>query len=135
MKKVGLVLINYKDYASKFLAECWAGLMSQTYPKELTNIYIIDNAATEESLNYLKNNYGLATIIGRPDGNYAAGNNAGILQARKDGCEYFIIVNMDTAFEPSWLIELVKALESDPSIGIAQSKYYSKKRQTRQLFN
>ncbi len=137
MKKVGLVLINYKDYAERFLAECWTGLMSQTYPKELTSVYIVDNAATEESLNYLKNNYSRATIIGRPDGNYAAGNNAGIEQARKDGCEYFVIVNMDTAFEPNWLIELVKALESDPSIGIAQSKIllYEKDKQGNRLIN
>ncbi|KKR54656.1 MAG: hypothetical protein UT91_C0011G0021 [Parcubacteria group bacterium GW2011_GWA2_40_23] len=122
MKKVGIILINYKGYAEKFIIECWSGLMQQTYPKELTRIYIVDNAATEQTLKYLDSNCPSATVIPRPDGNYAAGNNAGIGQARKDGCEYFVIVNMDVAFDNDWLSELVKALEFDTEIGIAQSK-------------
>jgi len=122
MKKVGIILINYKDYAEKFMDECWSGLMRQTYPKELTKIYIVDNAATDETHIFLNSNYSSATIVTRPDGNYAAGNNAGIEQAKNDGCEYFVIVNMDVAFESDWLSELVKALESNLQIGIAQSK-------------
>jgi len=137
MKKVGLILINYKDYASKYMVECWAGLMQQTYPKELTSIYIVDNAATNETLQYLKSNFDKATIIARPNGNYSAGNNAGIKQAKKDNCEYFVIVNMDVTFEATWLAELVTAIESDPKIGIAQSKIllYEKDERANRLIN
>lgn len=137
MKKVGVILINYKDYAERFLAECWQGLMSQTYPREFTRIYIVDNAASDKTLNYLQEKCPGATIIGRPDGNYAAGNNAGINQARQDGCEYFVIVNMDVALDKDWLLELVKAAESDANIGIAQSKIllYQKDKQGAYLIN
>jgi len=137
MKKIGIILINYKDYASRFLKECWQGLMLQTYPKELTKIYIVDNAATPETQDYLKINYSQAVIIARPDGNYAVGNNAGIEVARKDGCEYFVIVNMDVAFDNNWLSELVEAAESDSQVGIAQSKIllYEKDNEGNRLIN
>lgn len=121
-KKIGIILVNYKDYARRFLVECRDSLRAQNYPKELIQVYIIDNASSEESFGHLKKYYLEAKVIARPDGNYAAANNAGIEAAMKDGCEYFVIANMDTKFDPDWLTELVKAVESDPEIGIAQSK-------------
>jgi len=121
-KKIGIILVNYKEYARRFLAECRDSLRAQNYQKELIRVYIVDNASSDESFNYLKKNYPEAKVIARPDGNYAAANNAGIKAAIEDGCEYFVIANMDTKFDPDWLVELAKAIESDPEIGIAQSK-------------
>ena len=87
-----------------------------------TRIYIVDNAATPESAAYLKTEYPEAEIIPRPDGNYAAANNLGFRRAIQDGCEYLVVVNMDTEMPAAWLAELVKALENNPTAGIAQSK-------------
>lgn len=124
MKKVAIILVNYKDYVNRFLAECRDSLRAQNYPRDLYMVYIVDNASSEESAEYIKNNYSEAKIIPRPDGNFAAANNAGIKEGIKDGCEYFVIANMDTKFAPAWLAELVKAIESDPAVGMAQSKIF-----------
>ncbi|MFA6194739.1 MAG: glycosyltransferase family 2 protein [Patescibacteria group bacterium] len=121
-KKVGIILINYKDYAERFLKACRDSLRRQDYQLESINIYIIDNASTPETLQYLKTNYPEAQILTRPDGNYAAANNLGLNQAIKDGCEYLVTANMDTEMTLSWLSELVKALDNNPKAGIAQSK-------------
>ncbi len=121
-KKVGIILINYKDYAERFLTDCRDSLRAQDYPKELFKIYIVDNASSAESRNYLREHFSEAIIIPRNDGNYAAANNAGIKKAIGDGCNYFIIANLDTKFDNNWLKELVKAVESDKNIGLAQSK-------------
>jgi len=121
-KKAGVILVNYKDYVNRFLAECRDTLRQQDYPAEQTNVYIVDNASTQETRAYIRDNYPEAIVVPRQDGNYAAANNAGIRQARQDGCDYFVIANMDTAFAPDWLSELVKALETDSAIGFAQSK-------------
>lgn len=121
-KKIGIVLINYKDYAERFLAPCRDSLRCQSYPHELTKVYIIDNASTPESLTYLKNIYPEATILAREDGNYSAANNLGFKQAREDGAEYLVTVNMDTEMAPNWLLELVRALDENLEAGIAQSK-------------
>jgi len=121
-KKVGIILVNYKDYVNKFLDECRDTLRTQTYSHDLTKVYIVDNASSDESVSYIKNNYPEAIVIKREDGNYSAANNAGIKKAKEDGCEYFVIANMDTSFDNNWLRELVRTIESDKNIGIAQSK-------------
>jgi hypothetical protein len=121
-KKVGIILINYKDYAERFLKACRDSLRRQDYPAGFMNIYIIDNASTPETLEYLKTNYPEAHILARPDGNYSAANNFGFNQAIKDGCEYLVTVNMDTEMAPRWLSELVKALDNNQEAAIAQSK-------------
>jgi len=121
-KKVGLILINYQDYARQYLSACRASLLRQDYPQELTSFYIVDNAATLQSAEYLGLSFPEARVLARPDGNYAAANNLGCQQAIADGCEFLVSVNMDTEMEPGWLSELIKGLTSDPQIGLAQSK-------------
>lgn len=119
MKKVGIVLVNYKEYANKYLSACRDSLRVQTY-SDFT-VYIIDNASSDGSLRYLQEAYPEAVILPRPDGNYCAANNLGMDQALKDGCDYLVAANMDTEFEADWLKELVLALENNPSAAIAQS--------------
>lgn len=119
MKKVGIILVNYKEYANKYLSACRDSLRTQTYTNFI--VYIIDNASSAESLEYLKTLYPEAIILPRVDGNYCAANNLGMKQAITDGCDYLIAANMDTEFEPDWLKELVLALISNPEAGIAQS--------------
>lgn len=121
-KKVGLVLVNYRDYASRFLADCRDSLRCQDYPASFTKIYIVDNASTPQSEKYLRDNFPEAKIIIRSDGNYAAANNLGFSQAINDGCQYIVTVNMDTVAQPGWLSALVSALDDNPEAAIAQSK-------------
>lgn len=119
MKKVGIVLVNYKEYANKYLSACRDSLRTQTYTDFV--VYLIDNASSTDSLVYLKNSYPEAVILPRADGNYCAANNLGMKQAITDGCDYLVAANMDTEFEPNWLKELVLALDNNSSTGIAQS--------------
>jgi GT2 family glycosyltransferase len=121
-KKIGIILINYKDYAERFLAPCRDSLRLQNYPKELINIYIIDNASTSETVKYIHDNYPEAKILPRLDGNYAVANNLGFDEAMADQCDYIVSVNMDTEMDVNWLNELAIALENNPEAGIAQSK-------------
>lgn len=119
MKKVGIILVNYKDYARHYLKDCRDSLRLQTYGN--FSVYIIDNASSPDSLSYLKEFYPEAIILTRVDGNYCAANNLGMQQAISDGCEYLVAANMDTEFNVDWLQELVLALENNPQAGIAQS--------------
>jgi len=120
-KKAAIILINYRDYAKRFLAEAINSLREQTYPGELIKVYIVDNASTAESREYLKIQCPEATIIARPDGNYCAANNAGIRQGISDGCDYLVIANMDVKFDKDWLRELAVAAENSDA-GAVQSK-------------
>lgn len=117
--KVGVVLVNYKEYAKRYLTACRDSLRAQSYQN--FNVYIVDNASSSESLAYLKNEYPEAIILPRSDGNYCVANNTGMNQAISDACDYLVAANMDTEFENNWLLELVLALEKNPQAGIAQS--------------
>ena len=67
-KRVGIILINYQDYAQRFLANCRDSLRQQTYPAELSSVIIIDNASSPATQEYLQSNYPEATILPRSDG-------------------------------------------------------------------
>lgn len=119
MKKVGIVLVNYKEYANKYLNACRDSLRLQSYQNFV--VYLVDNASSESSITYLKEIYPEAIILPREDGNYCAANNLGMSQAILDGCDYLIAANMDTEFSTDWLQELVLALENNSQAGLAQS--------------
>ena len=137
MHKTAIILVNYKNYANRFLKECRDSLRAQNYDKNLYTVYIVDNVSSYKSQKYISDNYPEAKIISRNDGNYAAANNAGTRRGIKDGCEYFVIANMDTKFDKNWLDELVKAIEGDSQIGIAQSKIllYPKNKENKAKIN
>ncbi len=121
-KKIGIILVNYKDYADKFLSACRDSLRAQTYLPDRFQVYIVDNASSYDSQKLLAAIYPEAKILFRQDGNYAAANNFAARYALEDGCDYLVTLNMDTEVEPNWLQELVQALELNPQAGIAQSK-------------
>ena len=53
-KKVAIIISpNYKDYAKKYLAECFNSIKKQNYAGEM-KIFIADNESTEESYRYLE---------------------------------------------------------------------------------
>ena len=121
-KKIAVVLVNYHDYAERFLKACRNSLRAQSYNKNDFQIYIVDNDSSEETFNYLKNEYPEAKILKRSDGNYSAANNLGFKEGINDGADYLVALNMDTEVEPDFLSELVRALEKNPEVGLAQAK-------------
>jgi GT2 family glycosyltransferase len=120
--QVGVILVNYGDYARRFLPACRDSLRAQSYPPECLRVYIVDNASTPGSREYLRRQYPEAVILPRPDGNYAAANNLGLRRAHRDGCDYLVAANLDTVFDRDWLRELVAVAEAHPEAGLVQSK-------------
>ena len=122
MPKIGIIIVNYKDYAARFLSDCVNNLQGQEVPGFVWKLYLVDNCSSKQSITYLKKQAPIANIIPRADGNYSAANRIGIERAKEDGCDYFVIANMDVIFAKNWLKELVKAVNNDYQVGIAQSK-------------
>lgn len=118
---IGVILINYKDYAEKFLAQCRDSLRLQTLGSDVLRVYIVDNVTSESTRTTIATIYPEATIIGSEGNGWGHANNIGMRQAITDGCEVVILANMDTVFERTWAKELVAPL-SDKTIGITQSK-------------
>lgn len=121
-EKIAVVLINYKDYARTFLKECRDSLRAQSYGSSNIQAYIIDNASSKESIDYLKKEYEEAIVLPRADGNYCAANNLGFKEAILAGYDYIVTLNMDTVLDYRCIEELVLSLDVNQEAGISQAK-------------
>jgi GT2 family glycosyltransferase len=86
-------------------------------------VIFVDNASTDGSLEFVKRKFGSEPklkLIQNPGSlGPAVGRNRGI--AKAEG-EYIAFLDNDTEVDSHWISELIKVLESDPTIGLAQSK-------------
>ncbi len=124
-KSVSVVILSYNSKEN--LIEFIPSLISQKYHN--FEIIVVDNASTDGSEEFIRTNYPKIKVVQTEQNlGYAAGNNAGFEVAQG---EYIVVVNPDTVADPEWLAELIKPLESDPTIAATTSKiliYYQKDR-------
>lgn len=111
---IGILNWNGKHYLQQFLP----ALYNLTYPNY--KLYVIDNASTDGSVDYLKKNHPAITII-ETGGNYgvAGGYNRGFRQIPGD---YLLMLNSDVESPPGFIEPMVELMEKDPNIAICQSK-------------
>jgi len=123
MEKVAIILINYKDYAQRFLRECAESLNKINYPREDYRIYVVDNVSTSETVGMIRQIAPDVKILPTDGNGWGHANNMGVKKAIEDGFDdYFFFVNMDTLFDPEFITEALKVYKTDPQIGIVQSK-------------
>lgn len=114
MKKVAIILINYRDYARKYLSDCIESLRQQDYVGE-RKIYIVDNATSPETAAYLRRLAPEAELVlNKNNDGFAKGNNDAMKLALAAGYDYIILFNMDTVIAPDCVREMVKAAEYKP---------------------
>ena len=118
-KLVGIIILNYK--VSDLVNKCLASVNKSDYKK--IKIYIIDNDSRDLSATDIKKFTKTTFIQNNVNSGYTGGNNLGIKQALKDGCDYVFILNPDTTVEKNTISELVKTLESN-NAAIAGPKIY-----------
>ena len=87
------------------------------------DIYVIDNASTDDSILFLKDNFPQLKVVVN-DSNYwfAGGYNEGLKQITAD---YYILLNSDVEVTPNWITPIIQLLESDENIVAAQPKILS----------
>ncbi|HNW55570.1 MAG TPA: glycosyltransferase family 2 protein [bacterium] len=124
--KVAIILINYHDYAKKYLGDCWSSLKkiqlaSADWQLE-TQIFIVDNDSSEESLAYLQVNAPEARLLANKNNDgFAKGNNDALAIAMAEGFDFAWVLNMDTVVTENSLLELVTVAIRQPKAGAIQS--------------
>ena len=113
-----IIIPNYNGL--RFLTPCLDALRAQTYPRMHTEIILVDDASTDNSVAFVAENYPEVKIVqlARNSG-LAVGCNAG---ARAAGGELLVMLNNDTEAEPGWLAALVAAATENPQAGAIASK-------------
>lgn len=114
--KVTIVIPNYNG--KHFMEPCLASLKKQTYRDY--RILVVDNASTDGSIEYMKENYPEIDVIAL-DQNYGFSRavNVGI---QNSATPYVILLNNDTTVDPHYVEEMVKAIEKSPRIFSVSSK-------------
>ncbi len=121
--RVAVILVNHKDYAGKYLPECYKSLMEQTYPKDQMTLFIADNETTEKSRALIERIVPNARLIPNTENlGWAGGNNTAIRVALAEGFDYLVMLNMDTHLDKEWLHQLIKQAEENKDLHILQSK-------------
>jgi hypothetical protein len=116
---VSIIILNYNG--REFVERCLKSVLTTDYLN--FEVIFIDNASTDGSLELVEKMFGsdphLKTIRNDENLGFAEGNNVGARVAKGN---YIVFLNNDTDVNSKWLKELVEVMESDPTIGIAQSK-------------
>lgn len=116
---VSVIIVNHNGI--EFVDACLSSVLNNNYPN--FEVIFVDNASTDTSLEYVKNTFRndnrLRFVANSRSFGPAVGRNKGIAIAKG---EFVAFLDNDTEVDKSWLTELVKVLDSDFSIGAAQSK-------------
>lgn len=113
---VSVVIPNWNG--AHHLAICLDALRAQTYPQ--IEIIVADNASTDESRTLLAERYPEVRVIALPENRgFTGACNAGMRAANGS---IVVLLNNDTEAEPSWLSEVVAALDRHPDAGMVASK-------------
>jgi GT2 family glycosyltransferase len=124
---VSIVILNYNGRSTLgeyLLFNCLSSVLRSNYDN--FEVIFVDNGSTDGSVQFILEKIGcnanLKILSHQKNYGFAQGNNLAMKHVRGD---YVILLNNDVEVEPNWIRELVKALETDPIIGCAQSKVLS----------
>jgi GT2 family glycosyltransferase len=115
---VSVIILNYNG--ESYLDNCITSVLKNTYPN--FEILLVDNASTDLSVKNAMETFGADTrlrlIQSSTNLGFSGGNNLGFTYAKGD---YIVFLNNDTIVDSQWLTHLVNAMQTDESIGLAQS--------------
>lgn len=113
---VAVVILNWngKDLLTQFLPS----VIETDYPN--LQIIIGDNASTDGSVEFVKQNYPqVKVIVNNKNYGFAGGYNTVLAQVTAD---YFILLNSDVEVPQNWIKPVIALMQSDEKIAAAQPK-------------
>ena len=113
--KLAIVILNWngKELLQQFLP-------SVIKHSQQATIYVADNASTDDSITFLKNNFPSIKIIqNQENGGYAKGYNDALKQIDED---LYCLLNSDVKVTENWLTPILDEFKQHPETAIIQPK-------------
>jgi GT2 family glycosyltransferase len=113
--KVAVVILNWNGHAllAKFLPSVVAN-------SGAADIYMADNASTDDSVRFVSENFSsVKIIINEKNSGYAGGYNEALKQIDAD---YYVLLNSDVEVTPGWIEPIQRLMDADPLIAACQPK-------------
>jgi len=121
--KLAIVILNWNGKA----------LLQQFLPSVIeyspdTDIYVADNASTDDSVHFVKSNFLSVKIIpNKENGGYAKGYNDALKHIDAD---VFCLLNSDVEVTPNWLTPILAEFQNNKETAIVQPKILDYKNKT-----
>jgi GT2 family glycosyltransferase len=114
-KKIAVVILNWNG--TKLLEQFLPSVVA--YSGE-ANIYVADNASTDNSIAVIKEQFPMVQII-QNEGNFgfAMGYNVALQNIEEP---YYALVNSDIEVAENWLSPILSIFDNEPTTGIIQPK-------------
>jgi GT2 family glycosyltransferase len=115
VNKIAIVILNWNG--RKLLQQFIPSIVQ--YSSE-ANIYVADNASTDDSIAFIQSNFPQIKIIQNTDNfGFAKGYNEALKFVEE---EIYALVNSDIEVTENWLLPIVQLFESNQKIAIIQPK-------------
>jgi GT2 family glycosyltransferase len=106
---VAIVVVNYNG--AHYIGSLINSLLALTY--ESWRLYIVDNASSDGSADYIAERVPAATIVhNRTNEGFAPAVNRGLGACLRDDPDYVLLLNPDTSFDPAMLDHLVAGADT-----------------------
>lgn len=121
MKKIAIVILNWNGVK----------LLEQFLPSVVENspeatVYVADNASTDTSVAFIKNNFPtVSVIVNRANFGFAGGYNEALQSVSEP---LYVLVNSDIEVTPNWLQPIITLFDNEPDTAIVQPKILDYKR-------
>ena len=114
--KTAIVILNWNG--KKLLEQFLPSVVNFSLPQ--AEVYVADNASTDESIAYIKESYPTIKIIeNKKNGGYAKGYNDALLSVDAD---IYGLINSDIEVTENWLNSITKEFEQNKNTAIVQPK-------------
>ena len=123
MKKIAVVILNWNG--TKLLEQFLPSVIQHSAEAE---IYLADNASTDNSIAFVKANFPTIKIIQNDDNyGFAKGYNSAMQNVEED---YYCLLNSDVEVTENWLKHILTCFENEPQTAIIQPKLLDYKQKT-----
>ncbi|MGH8929801.1 MAG: glycosyltransferase [Egibacteraceae bacterium] len=124
--KVSVVVVNLNGKA--YLERCLASLRGLDYPQDRLEVILIDNASTDGSVEYVKEQWSRVRLVrNRHNTGFSPAVNQGAKLAKGD---YLALINNDAEADARWLREAVVVLEMHDRVACVGSKILGEDRRS-----
>jgi len=108
-EKIAIIILSYNG--SKYFPDLFKSLREQTL--QPSEVVIVDNNSSDDSVEYIRQNFKEATlIVSKKNTGFAGGNNIGIKEAFKNNPDYIFMLNQDTVCDKKCLEILAQQASS-----------------------
>ncbi|WP_299163005.1 glycosyltransferase family 2 protein [uncultured Tenacibaculum sp.] len=123
--KTAIVILNWNG--KKLLEQFLPSIVN--FSSDEAEVYVADNASTDDSIHFIKQNYPSVKIIqNTTNGGYAKGYNDALQHINAD---IYCLLNSDIEVTQNWLTPILKVFKDEKSTAIVQPKLLDFKDKTK----